>query len=180
MAKFAKDTCAGFSFLIKLHAGSTISTSNGWYTCIFFIGSLKKKSKHSASLPQCAFTHNWKVQCLFALPIISNVRWWCAEKLKIRIRQGSVLNVVKTYGFLSSIYSWSRLFFMLKNDLLEITRHFIYYLSYIVAKKNFVIFFQALRHPLRTFQSILQSFQNLYFKNSLLCKRNKWALSVKV
>ena len=180
MAKFAKDTCAGFLFLIKLHAGSTISTSNGWYTCIFFIGSLKKNPKHSASLPQCAFTHNWKVQCLFALPIISNVRWWCAEKLKIRIRQGSVLNVVKTYGFLSSIYSWSRLFFMLKNDLLEITRHFIYYLSYIVAKKNFVIFFQALRHPLRTFQSILQSFQNLYFKNSLLCKRNKWALSVKV
>ena len=130
----------------------------------FFIGSLKKKSKHSASLPQCAFTHNWKVQCLFALPIISNVRWWCAEKLKIRIRQGSVLNVVKTYGFSSSIYSWSRLFFMLKNCLLEITRHFMYCLSYIVAKKNFVIFFQALRHHCAPFNRFYKVFRTCISK----------------
>ena len=75
-----------------------------------------------------------------------------------------MLNVVKTYGFSSSIYSWSRLFFMLKNCLLEITRHFMYCLSYIVAKKNFVIFFQALRHHCAPFNRFYKVFRTCISK----------------
>ena len=44
------------------------------------------------------------------------------KKTKNQTRQEFVLNVVKAYGFSASNQSWSRLFLMLKNCLLEATQ----------------------------------------------------------
>ena len=71
-----ENTCSGILFLIKLQVGGTIPTSNYWHIYILFIAPLIIKPRLSTSFIQCA---------------------------QNQTRQGSLLNVVKVYGFCSSI-----------------------------------------------------------------------------
>ena len=60
-------------FLIKLHAGGTISTSSGWYTCIFYCTAFNKMQAFFTIYAVCFFlliTEKFSIHCLHSVNIV--------------------------------------------------------------------------------------------------------------
>ena len=114
----------------------------------------------------------------------------CKPSLKIKRGKDFCWRLSRQMDFLSQLRAGTGSFHV-KNVLSLNTTDFTYYLSYIVAKENFVICFHSLRHPLPTSRLFLllqkAFFLSFYFKQKflyssfyLLFQRNKRVQSVKV
>ena len=132
-------------FLIKVHAGGTISTSNCWYTRTFFHCTANNKIKTFCTISKvCSYSRLENLVIVSVANIIFNVesRGVHLQKKKIKIKWDKDLCLISSryMDFLPQFYAGTDSFYVKKIPTLNNT-DFTYYLSY--RCKNFILRFKA-------------------------------------
>ena len=137
-------------------------------TLALFIGPLITKSNFSTPFSQCAFSPYWNVRwllvfgksvivCILLISsyLMSRVLEIISEKNLKSNEAGIFAQICQDRWIFFLCLKMEQALFYIKNLLSWNTTDLTYYLSYVIAMKNFSIFFYALTDPFLTTRSIL-------------------------